>query len=306
MQCHCYVCDLPAPCTFWGTGVLNTDHCHAIDREEHWRIRRKQSRGEKISLTCSKNPQNSYNLAVPQLPGVTLPMGPTHLVANCIPYKSVRTLNPCIASTNSRISTEDISPRRSPLLNLVPQHMNQLDGITVQRLRAHKNGSQLMPHSVSSRTFKRVGLNSFQRTSQGAWNLLHNNCSPAYVEKSLASSQCVLPYVRPATYVNPTSFPYQQMNSSSNIGLSPPLNLDGIYKPTPRYPASEAICGRSNDLPNSFQHTLPSQAQADNDAQFQICEAVFVNQHNFQSSAKHSLTAAEIESWFRGRDPSVY
>ncbi|KAK4769391.1 hypothetical protein SAY86_027541 [Trapa natans] len=207
--CHCYVCDLPAPCTFWGTGVLNTDHCHATDREEHWRIRRKQSRGEKISLTCSKNPQNSSNLAVPQLPGVTLPMGPTHLVANCIPYKSVRTLNPCTASTNSRISTEDISPRRSPLLNLVPQHMNQLDGITVQRLRAHKNGSQLMPHSVSSRTFKRVGLNSFQRTSQGEWNLLHNNCSPAYVEKSLASSQCVLPYVRPTTYVNPTSFPYQ-------------------------------------------------------------------------------------------------
>ncbi|KAK4761841.1 hypothetical protein SAY87_029725 [Trapa incisa] len=98
----------------------------------------------------------------------------------------------------------------------------------------------------------------------------------------------------------------KEMNNSSNIGLSPPLNLDGIYKPTPRYPASEAICGRSNDLPNSFQHTLPSQAQADNDAQFQICEAVFVNQHNFQSSAKHSLTAAEIESWFRGRDPSVY
>ncbi|KAK4761699.1 hypothetical protein SAY87_029583 [Trapa incisa] len=342
--CHCYVCDLPAPCTFWGTGMLNTDHCHATDREEHWRIRRKQSRGEKISLAYSMNPQDSFNLAVPQnpqdssnlavpqnpqdssnlavpqnpqdssnlavpqnpqdssnlavpqLPRVPLPMGPTHLVANCIPYNSVRTLNPCTPSTNSRISTEDISARGSPLLNLDPQHMNQLDGITVQRLRPHRNGSQLMPHCVSSRTFKRVGLNSFERTSQRAWDLFHNNCSPAYVEKSLPRSQCVLPYVRPTIYINPTSFPYQQMNSSSNIGLSPPLNLDGIYKPTPRYSAAEAICGWSNDLAHSFQHTLPSQAQAGNDAQFQTCEAVFVNQPNFQSSAKHSLTAAEIES----------
>ncbi|XP_031503293.1 RPM1 interacting protein 13 [Nymphaea colorata] len=39
--CHCYVCDLPAPCAFWGSGGSPTDHCHSSDREEKWKAQRK-------------------------------------------------------------------------------------------------------------------------------------------------------------------------------------------------------------------------------------------------------------------------
>lgn len=41
MQCHCYVCDLPAPCLKWGTGVSITDHCHATEKVERWKALRK-------------------------------------------------------------------------------------------------------------------------------------------------------------------------------------------------------------------------------------------------------------------------
>jgi hypothetical protein len=37
MQCHCYVCDKPAPCFLWGQGNSMIDHCHASDKEDKWR-----------------------------------------------------------------------------------------------------------------------------------------------------------------------------------------------------------------------------------------------------------------------------
>ncbi|GAB4841270.1 hypothetical protein Ancab_022002 [Ancistrocladus abbreviatus] len=42
--CHCYVCDCPAPCSFWGNGVSHTDHCHATDKEEFWKLERDKVR----------------------------------------------------------------------------------------------------------------------------------------------------------------------------------------------------------------------------------------------------------------------
>ncbi|KAI4378587.1 hypothetical protein MLD38_016047 [Melastoma candidum] len=40
--CHCYVCDSPAPCIYWGTGVSNSDHCHGTDKDGDWKVRRKE------------------------------------------------------------------------------------------------------------------------------------------------------------------------------------------------------------------------------------------------------------------------
>ncbi|KAL5068021.1 hypothetical protein RYX36_018908 [Vicia faba] len=39
--CHCYVCDTLAPCLKWGTGISSSDHCHANDKTELWKIQRK-------------------------------------------------------------------------------------------------------------------------------------------------------------------------------------------------------------------------------------------------------------------------
>ncbi|CAM8898973.1 unnamed protein product [Rhodiola kirilowii] len=40
-QCHCYVCDVIAPCNLWGTGMSDMDHCHATDKHEVWKTERK-------------------------------------------------------------------------------------------------------------------------------------------------------------------------------------------------------------------------------------------------------------------------
>ncbi|CAK8543704.1 unnamed protein product [Lathyrus sativus] len=55
-QCHCYVCDSPAPCLKWGNGLLTTDHCHATDRSETWKTLRKDSKRVKnVPLPASTN-----------------------------------------------------------------------------------------------------------------------------------------------------------------------------------------------------------------------------------------------------------
>nr|XP_040260366.1 28 kDa ribonucleoprotein, chloroplastic-like isoform X1 [Aegilops tauschii subsp. strangulata]XP_040260367.1 28 kDa ribonucleoprotein, chloroplastic-like isoform X1 [Aegilops tauschii subsp. strangulata] len=39
-MCYCFVCDAPAPCKYWGKGLLNDDHCHATDKETKWKVLR--------------------------------------------------------------------------------------------------------------------------------------------------------------------------------------------------------------------------------------------------------------------------
>ncbi|KAM7270810.1 hypothetical protein ACFE04_030024 [Oxalis oulophora] len=59
-QCHCYVCDSIAPCIHWGTGVSKVDHCHATDKEEIWKIKRKN-----FKLMKDGTPQTSTYQHVP-------------------------------------------------------------------------------------------------------------------------------------------------------------------------------------------------------------------------------------------------
>ncbi|XP_076944567.1 uncharacterized protein LOC143615284 isoform X2 [Bidens hawaiensis] len=49
-QCYCYVCDSLAPCVYWGNGTAATDHCHATDKDEFWKLERKTVKnGSKIA-----------------------------------------------------------------------------------------------------------------------------------------------------------------------------------------------------------------------------------------------------------------
>ncbi|XP_062079544.1 uncharacterized protein LOC133783997 [Humulus lupulus] len=47
--CHCYVCDLPAPCVHWATSNSIIGHCHATDKEGIWRNQRESFKSGKIS-----------------------------------------------------------------------------------------------------------------------------------------------------------------------------------------------------------------------------------------------------------------
>ncbi|XP_058770987.1 uncharacterized protein LOC131644493 [Vicia villosa] len=78
--CHCYVCDTLAPCLKWGTGILSSDHCHANDKTELWKVQRKDF---KRTLSCplpasTKYGTSSLGVVHPQS-NENLPCDITHL-----------------------------------------------------------------------------------------------------------------------------------------------------------------------------------------------------------------------------------
>lgn len=51
-QCHCYVCDVIAPCLLWGQGKQSNDHCHAFDKDEKWKKMRSHARSVSMKLAA--------------------------------------------------------------------------------------------------------------------------------------------------------------------------------------------------------------------------------------------------------------
>ncbi|XP_017969657.1 PREDICTED: uncharacterized protein LOC18613038 [Theobroma cacao] len=68
--CHCFVCDMRAPCSYWYSGISKSDHCHATDKEEMWKTLRKNfrlGRNVPVPVSVSKAAVTSHPTAVPQL-----------------------------------------------------------------------------------------------------------------------------------------------------------------------------------------------------------------------------------------------
>ncbi|XP_062209838.1 RPM1 interacting protein 13-like isoform X2 [Phragmites australis] len=60
-MCHCYVCDSPAPCTFWGKGFMLNDHCHATDKDAKWKKLRQLSKCKSELMSKRGNIQNFFH-----------------------------------------------------------------------------------------------------------------------------------------------------------------------------------------------------------------------------------------------------
>lgn len=103
MQCHCYVCDSPAPCLKWGTGALSSDHCHAIRGTEPWEGQRKNFKlGLSSSIPASTNFGTSLRPGNLQ-PNEFVPPGVVNLSPNSVlPNQAPRSTAMCAApSLNS-------------------------------------------------------------------------------------------------------------------------------------------------------------------------------------------------------------
>ncbi|KAF8090322.1 hypothetical protein N665_0479s0025 [Sinapis alba] len=55
-MCHCYVCDIPAPCPYWCIAVSNIEHCHANDKEKFWKNQREYFRTGIMPIQPSAKP----------------------------------------------------------------------------------------------------------------------------------------------------------------------------------------------------------------------------------------------------------
>ncbi|CAA7050113.1 unnamed protein product [Microthlaspi erraticum] len=73
-MCHCYVCDIRAPCPYWRILFSSMDHCHANSKEQMWKNQRESIRnGETLPRPASSKPQpqqlsQSQSMRSPQNP----------------------------------------------------------------------------------------------------------------------------------------------------------------------------------------------------------------------------------------------
>ncbi|BAS82223.1 Os03g0140900 [Oryza sativa Japonica Group] len=59
-MCHCYVCDSPAPCAFWGKGTEPTDHCHATDKNAKWTKMRQSLKRKNLPSSNRRGIKNHF------------------------------------------------------------------------------------------------------------------------------------------------------------------------------------------------------------------------------------------------------
>ncbi|XP_028758264.1 uncharacterized protein LOC114735110 [Neltuma alba] len=137
-KCHCYVCDLPAPCPKWGTGISSTDHCHATEKVEMWKIQRKNFKLKKSApLPASTIYGNSLPLDHSQQNQV-LPLGISQLSTNSISQIQA-----------SRLTTTHTIPQNndhwSPIIHACSSSLNS----TIQNQVSRANTIPMCPSTTN-------------------------------------------------------------------------------------------------------------------------------------------------------------
>ncbi|KAK2417914.1 GATA zinc finger domain-containing protein [Trifolium repens] len=133
-QCHCYVCDSPAPCLKWGNGLLPTDHCHATDKLETWKTLRRDSKLVKTAplpdstkYGTSVGVVSSQNINVFPLPASVMVPRPGTITTTQLSSNSVPT-NRVLRSTAARLLSANPIPQNqaSQPITMNAQLQNQL------------------------------------------------------------------------------------------------------------------------------------------------------------------------------------
>ncbi|KAK8688578.1 hypothetical protein V6N13_087338 [Hibiscus sabdariffa] len=186
--CHCFVCDSKAPCSYWGSGTCNTDHCHATDKGEKWKNLRKTFRHVRnFPIPVTKAPVTSHSVGNPRhnqasrdnmeftLQNQVSRLTPTRAARNCIPQ-------PCIQQSSS------IRARSSTGYGVAYN-----PSVGSQRVL---NMRTMHPHPVSHQL---LGVhNAVIRRNRG---IKSSNSGPQFVSNTMSKRMEVAPTMNRTAYV---------------------------------------------------------------------------------------------------------
>ncbi|XP_052170645.1 RPM1 interacting protein 13 isoform X2 [Diospyros lotus] len=282
-QCHCYVCDSLAPCLHWGNGTSNTDHCHATDKDEFWKLQRENLRqGIKPIQSAPKFPDISASVGPFQTiqvpPAGQLP--PNSLVQ--LQDSGPTAIRACSASANFGIrnitnqgrgqqSACNLSRSKSQS-HMVPQHLLSPRNTIIRRDRRHPVGNFGRPFVNAHSNFQRAGPANIavqaNRSEYGSANypLAHYSGNSSPVEapnnKNPTRYQGLCSRV-----VTSNSSPYQvssQPTLSCSFVDSVP-SLQASLQPIPSIDFETVHCQPQEfsqpSMDSSFVHPVPSQPQ---------------------------------------------
>lgn len=131
-MCYCFVCDAPAPCSYWGNGLSVGDHCHATDKETKWKMLREAFR-------CKNLPASHPETETAVCPTMT-PLDRL-LFGNQIPLQNVVTQNQhthtSVRASTNVAPTVNASREGSGTSSAHTAQVTRLGEPTVSAPRAH-------------------------------------------------------------------------------------------------------------------------------------------------------------------------
>ncbi|WOL00175.1 hypothetical protein Cni_G08888 [Canna indica] len=225
--CHCYVCDSPAPCSYWGNGNVYTDHCHSNDKQQRW-IQLRLSFKEKNKV-ATQPPQLSADSSFPTFRD-SVPV----YHSNPVLFRS-NSLQPCLTTLSNPDATNQISQYQPSIL----PHRSRISGLHSAQSCPLFPGAQhaefclaavttqiTNPHTRSRRTGSRhaglIGLNNYSHNT-----VSHHNRIPGTVpqrSRDMSSRSPVLLVDQMQTLSSSQFTPSQTHNSAS------PSLTDDIYQ----------------------------------------------------------------------------
>lgn len=265
--CHCYVCDSLAPCAYWGKGLTEVDHCHANDKQEKWKVCRKNfMQGKSTPIPVSSFLPDPVSTVLAQ-PTQALPPIKTQLPTNSTPQNLLSRpmiFRPCSSPTRSSVSSTLQNGRR-PYLGHVSRSRFQPLSSSEQLHRVHRAipkdrghrdsylGSQHVSPVMSLKRTGTVGSSlSVSRAACGPNNINY----PPYLPSSTNSIH--------NTIVNRNHIRMQNIPSSLNLASSTNLsscspNLSGVSSSMVPSQASSGGQGSNQSLSGQNIHQHHSQ-----------------------------------------------
>ncbi|KAF3593227.1 hypothetical protein DY000_02020134 [Brassica cretica] len=225
VECHCYVCDIPAPCPYWCIAISSIEHCHANDKEKIWRNQREFFRTGTMPTEPSPKPLPASPTVTRQIPPSPIP-NIIRLSQNPLPGSMIE-IGPCSSSnrvTNlSNVSARQRSPHNHGLQSLIGGRSN-----LIRKDRSSYSGANLRSRMASSGTrysapngnSVRVGLHTNAKVSQSTHHIPSVVAPPTITAEMYAqrTRQLNVPDYRAAVTGSQSNLYTQHSVQSKSVG----------------------------------------------------------------------------------------
>ncbi|VVA99833.1 unnamed protein product [Arabis nemorensis] len=209
-MCHCYVCDIPAPCPYWCIGISSVNHCHANDKEKIWKNQREYFRTGNMPTTP---PSSKPTMPLPASVTVTHQFSRSttqsivRLSQNSLTRNQVG-IRPC--SSSGRVANHSNVRARSSRVkqSISLSHNHGLQNRQVQSLSSVRNNViQKDRSSYMGNLRPRVASSGARHGATHGNNIKVGLYANAQVSQSTHHSSSIV-----APMINPAMFTQQQPN----------------------------------------------------------------------------------------------
>jgi len=221
-MCHCYVCDAPAPCTFWVNSIDFDSHCHATDKIPMWKKLRDSNKAPSLHKTTLQN----------VMPCVMPPWRP-------VPQKSY-------APNMNQVS-------RPTSIQIPPRRSTTIGPITTGSMHGHRSGPYLPYRShqlARSNSMHVYSRDTFKRTGQPCHRVLNihqTQPGPILNQSHSTSNESLL---RSLNAVQNNALQRTQSQSSASMQIPTSMNV----------PLPQTQMGHPDVTSKSWQDILASVA----------------------------------------------